>query len=286
MKNTKRYLSIFLALALSAPLFTGCDNGLDEYPSDASVPAPSDKFTTTVQFVSSLRDASLNWNDAPLADYLVHTLGDKNPWLTVLDRADGGNQLAATKAAWDSERWMTFAFNKMANKVGQGSMLYTGCWATPDTYISCASGVPSGKGCYVTEVKTKLNGMRTDKTDTGDVTGTTEVSFDVHFLTARFDTADQIAAFGGESGVLRSFYDKTMPLLMIGTVRGDLFATLESAAQSASGSYAFKVFRVADGSQYTIFMLTEERFWGLNGVEKTPLTGGGDAEVYDIRVMW
>ena len=31
MKNTKRYLSIFLALALAAPVFTGCDNGLYEY---------------------------------------------------------------------------------------------------------------------------------------------------------------------------------------------------------------------------------------------------------------
>lgn len=95
------------------------------------------------------------------------------------------------------------------------------------------------------------------------VTGTKDISFDVNFLTARFETADQIAAFGGGNGVLRSFYDQTMSLLMIGTVKNDLFAQLESAAQSASGSYALKVINVAAGSQYTIFMLTEERFWGL-----------------------
>ena len=38
MKNTKRYLSIFLALALAAPVFTGCDNGLDEYKSGETLP--------------------------------------------------------------------------------------------------------------------------------------------------------------------------------------------------------------------------------------------------------
>ena len=52
MKNAKKYLSALLALAVAAPTFTGCDNGLDEYPSDAQIPAPSDKFTTEIQFVS------------------------------------------------------------------------------------------------------------------------------------------------------------------------------------------------------------------------------------------
>ena len=97
-------------------------------------------------------------------------------------------------------------------------------------------------------------------------------------------TADQIAAFGGRNGILRSCYDRTMSLLMIGTVKNDLFAQLESAAKSAAGSYEFKVINVAAGSQYTIFMLTEERFWGLNGVEAKSLSNGVSA--YDISVMW
>ena len=163
-------------------------------------------------------------------------------------------------------------------------MLYLGPWGTLNTYITGATGVPSGSGCYVTEVKTKLAGVRSDKDEDGVVTGTKDISFDVNFLTARFETADQIAAFGGGNGVLRSFYDQTMSLLMIGTVKNDLFAQLESAAQSASGSYALKVINVAAGSQYTIFMLTEERFWGFNGVETKSLTGGISA--YNISVMW
>ena len=280
MKNMKTYISIFLSFAMAAPLFTGCDNGLDEYPSDAPIPAPSDKFTTNVQFVSLLSDASLG------TGYVVYlnALDDKNTWMTIADRVDDGNQSAVMKAAWDTERWMTFAFNKMANKKAEGSMLYMGSWGTLNTYITGAAGIPSGNGCYVTEVKTKLAGIRSEKGEDGEVTATKYISFDVNFLTARFETADQISAFGGKNGILRSCYDRNMSLLMIGTVKNDLFAQLESAAKSAAGSYEFKVFNVAAGSQYTIFMLTEERFWGSNGVETKSLTGGISA--YNISVMW
>ena len=280
MKNMKTYISIFLSFAMAAPLFTGCDNGLDEYPSDAPIPAPSDKFTTNVQFVSLLSDASLG---TEYVDYL-NALDDKNTWMTIADRVDDGNQSAVMKAAWDTERWMTFAFNKMANKKAEGSMLYMGSWGTLNTYITGAAGIPSGNGCYVTEVKTKLAGIRSEKGEDGEVTATKDISFDVNFLTARFETADQISAFGGKNGILRSCYDRNMSLLMIGTVKNDLFAQLELAAKSAAGSYEFKVFNVAAGSQYTIFMLTEERFWGFNGVETKSLTGGISA--YNISVMW
>ena len=280
MKNMKTYISIFLSFAMAAPLFTGCDNGLDEYPSDAPIPAPSDKFTTNVQFVSLLSDASLG---TEYVGYL-NALDDKNTWMTIADRVDDGNQSAVMKAAWDTERWMTFAFNKMANKKAEGSMLYMGSWGTLNTYITGAAGIPSGNGCYVTEVKTKLAGIRSEKGEDGEVTATKDISFDVNFLTARFETADQISAFGGKNGILRSCYDRNMSLLMIGTVKNDLFAQLESAAKSAAGSYEFKVFNVAAGSQYTIFMLTEERFWGFNGVETKSLTGGISA--YNISVMW
>ena len=276
----KTYISIFLSFAMAAPLFTGCDNGLDEYPSDAPIPAPSDKFTTNVQFVSLLSDASLG---TEYVDYL-NALDDKNTWMTIADRVDDGNQSAVMKAAWDTERWMTFAFNKMANKKAEGSMLYMGSWGTLNTYITGAAGIPSGNGCYVTEVKTKLAGIRSEKGEDGEVTATKDISFDVNFLTARFETADQISAFGGKNGILRSCYDRNMSLLMIGTVKNDLYAQLESAAKSAAGSYEFKVFNVAAGSQYTIFMLTEERFWGFNGVETKSLTGGISA--YNISVMW
>lgn len=282
MKNMKRYLSIFLAFVLAAPLMTGCDNDLDEYPSDAPVPAPSDKFTTTIQFVSSLSDASFSGNYNAFSDYLVKL--DESSWLTILDRADNVGVATAMQTAMDAKRWTAYAFNKMTGGVQQGSMLYLGGWQTVDTYVAGAKGIPTGNGSYVTRVNTKMSGVRTDKTEDGSVTGTTDVSFNVELLTARFDTADQIAAFGGKQGLLRACYDDEMSLLMIGTVKNELLGTLEAAALEAGNSYALKVIPVAEGTQYTIFMLTEERFWGLNGVEKTTLGNGIDA--YDITVMW
>lgn len=279
MKTAKRYLPVFLSLVMAAPLFTGCNNGLDEYPSDAPIPAPSDKFTTTVQFVSSLDGNAFGSDYTAFNDYLTG-LGDEKPWMTVLDRADNGNLPGALTGAFDATRWTAFAFNKIENRTSyQGSMLYF------NSCITGATGRPSGEGCYVTQVKTALNGVRTDKDENGEVTGQTDVSFDVDFLTARFETAEQLSAFGGKNGVLRAFYAESMPVLMIGTVKNDLLQQLKSAAESASGSYAFKVYEVAAGSQYTLFLLTEERFWGLmEPVNAQPLAG--NVKIYNIGVMW
>ena len=42
---------------------------------------------------------------------------------------------------------------------------------------------------------------------------------------------------------------------------------------------------MAAGSQYTLFLLTEERFWGLmEPVNAQPLAG--NVKVYNIGVMW
>ena len=276
----KRYLSILLALALAAPALTGCDNGLDEYPSDAPMPAPSDKFTTDIQFVSRLSDDALGSSEADYTalDGYIQGLGS-SAWLTILDRADNGNLPALLGTAFDNDKWTAFAFNRIADKTSyQGSLLYFNR-CLPDG----AQGIPSGNGCRVTAINATLQGTRTDKNDIGEVTGTASVSFDVDFLTARFDTAEQIAAFGGRHGVLRSFYDAHMPLLMIGTVKNDLVGTLRSAV-SIGTSYAIQVTEVAAGPQYTIFVLSEERFWGFHSVEHTALADG--IEAYDIQVMW
>lgn len=283
MKNVKKYLSTMLALALALPMFTGCNNGLDEYPSDAQIPAPSDKFTTDIQFVSRLSDAALCTSEEEcraVHDYIVTTLNGKNgSWLTILDRADNGKLSEMLGTAFDSYRWTTFAFNRIVDKTSyQGSMLYV------NQCLTESKGVPCGAGCYVTGLTTGMTGVRTDKNDLGEVTGTTAVSFDVNVVTARFDTADQIAAFGGSEGVLRSFYNDNMPFLMIGTVKNDLFGSLQGIGQSVGTSYGFNVFEVAKGTQYTIFLLTEERFWGLNDVQKETLADG--IESYAIKVMW
>ena len=282
MKIMKRYLSIIPSFALAAMLFTGCDNGLDEYPSDAPIPAPSEKFTTDIQFVSRLNDAALGAGDYTAFDgYVANTLGGKSgSWLTILDRADNGNVSALMQTALNTRQYTAFAFNRIVNKTSwQGSMLYFN-----DCLPLGAQGVPTSKGCYVTDIKTRMTGTRTDKNDAGEVTGEASVSFEVDFLTARFDTAEQIEASGGRRGVLRSFYDANMPMLMVGTVKNDLLGALQTAAGSIGSNYAVKVWPVAEGSQYTLFMLSEERFWGFHSVQKKALSGGLDA--YAIKVMW
>ncbi|MDE5815835.1 MAG: hypothetical protein K2H42_06085 [Alistipes sp.] len=280
MKTMKKQLSIFLSIALLAPFCTGCDNGLDEYPSDTQITPPSDKFTTHIQFVSHLDDRTVSAEDyVAFDDYVSDTLDD-DAWLTLLDRADNGNLSAMMQTALNVRRWTAFAFNRVASSTSwQGSMLY---------FNSClhsgAKGVPSGDGTYVTSITVPMQGVRTDKNEAGEVEGTASVSFDVNFLTARFDTAEQIAAFGGRRGVLRQLYDASVALLMVGTVRNDLFAQLQSAAQSASGNNPLEVTEVVKGTDYTIFTLSEKRFWGFNVFEKQTLASGIDA--YDICVMW
>lgn len=264
MKNTKRYLSIFLALALAAPVFTGCDNDLEEYKSGETIAPPSDKFKAQIQFVTRLTDGALAGNDADytaIDNYMVTTLeGRGKSWLTVLDRADGANLPKTMQTALNTKRWTAFAFNRIVNKTSyQGSMLYFNA-PPPNT-----SFAPT------------LNGTRSDKDEDSNVTGTTDVSFTVSFNTARFENSDQLNAFGGKNGVLSGLHYKKQNLLMVGTVKNDLFGALQSAA--ANTNERIQVYEVAKGPAYTLFMLADSRFWGFTDVKATSLGNG-------INVMW
>lgn len=281
MKNTKRYLSIFLALALAAPVFTGCDNDLEEYKSGETIAPPSDKFKAQIQFVTRLTDGALAGNDADytaIDNYMVTTLeGRGKSWLTVLDRADGANLPETMQTALNTKRWTAFAFNRIVNKTSyQGSMLY---FNAPTTEVK---GTPCGSGCFITSFAPTLNGTRSDKDEDGNVTGTTDVSFTVSFNTARFENSDQINAFGGKNGVLSALHYKKQNLLMVGTVKNDLFGALQSAA--ANTNERIQVYEVAKGAAYTLFMLADSRFWGFTDVKATSL--GNGIEAYGINVMW
>ena len=126
----------------------------------------------------------------------------------------------------------------------------------------------------------RADGIFTD--ENGTVTGTVDIAYDINFRTVRFETNEQINAFGGENGVMNTLKRENMNMLMIGTVKNDLLGALESAVQNTDGS--FKVYNVASGSAYTIFMLAEERFWGFTDV--APISVGNGIEAYTINVMW
>ena len=114
------------------------------------------------------------------------------------------------------------------------------------------------------------------------MTGTVDIAYDINFRTVRFETNEQINAFGGENGVMNTLKRENMNMLMIGTVKNVLLGALESAVQITDGSC--KVYNVASGSAYTIFMLAEERFWGFTDVSSASV--GNGIEAYTINVMW
>ena len=98
----------------------------------------------------------------------------------------------------------------------------------------------------------------------------------------RFETNEQIGAFGGENGTMNKLKRENMNMLMIGTVKNDLYGSLESAVKGTDAS--FNVYNIATGSAYTIFMLAQERFWDFTSVSSTSV--GNGIEAYAINVMW
>lgn len=264
--------------AVAAPMFTACDNGLEDYSEKMSFSMPSDKFNAKIQYVTRLTDGKLGASDADFTainDYMVTTLqGKTKSWLTILDRADG-SQSKLMQTALNTKRWTALAFNRIKNKTAyEGSMLF---------YNDCVMDVPGnacGAGCYVTGLKPKMAGTRTDKDEAGNIKGVTNIAFNIPFYTARFETQEQVAAFGGD--VLRQMRYKNMNFLMVGTVKNELFDALQGAATGVAGNYV--VARVKQGAAYSIFMLAEDRFWGFTEATSLPLGNGIDA--YEINVMW
>lgn len=280
MKNIGKYFAAVIALALVIPLFSGCDD-LDEYTLGSVSAAPSDKFNATIQFVSRLGDGVLITGEADytaIDNYMVTTLKKReNAWLTVLDRTDNSGLSNVAALSLNTYRWTMSSFYGLKGKtVFEGGTLYFNQPFRQSKAVSC------GKGCYVTGFSPLMEGTRTDVDENGAVTGTADVSFNINFRTVRFNSGDQINAFGGENGVMNTLKRENMNMLLIGTVKNDLYGALESAVAGTDAS--FKLYRIATGSSYSLFMLAEMRFWGYTGMNQRALGNGLDA--YEINVMW
>lgn len=280
MKNIGKYFAAALALILVIPLFTGCDD-LDEYTLGSVSATPSDKFNATIQFVSRLSDGALMTGDADLKavnDYLVSTLKKRDEaWLTVLDRTDNTGLGKVAALSLNTYRWTIPAFYGLSSRTAfEGGTLYFNQPIRQSKAMAC------GRNCYVTGFSPLMEGMRTDKDESGAVTGTEDVAFNINFRTVRFASGDQINAFGGETGVMNTLKRENMNMLLIGTVKNELVGALESAVAGTDPS--FKVYRIAQGGAYTLFMLAEMRFWGYTGMNQRSLGSGIDA--YEINIMW
>ena len=280
MKKIQKYMMALLSLGVVAAGVVGCSDD-DEYTLKSVSAKPSDKFNAKIQFVSRLTDAPLITSDADyqaLKGYMVNTLNKREKsWLTVLDRTDNSRLSDVMQLSVDTYRWTASAFNKLGGKtVFEGSTLF---FNEPTRLVR---SVEAGAGSRVASFSPLMKGTRTDRGEDGEGGATVDISFNINFYTVRFDAADQLSAFGGEEGVMNRLKRENMNLLMIGTVKNDLFGTLEQTVGATDSS--FKVYKVAAGSEYSVFMLAEERFWGFTGVDTESL--GNGIEAYSINVMW
>ncbi len=276
MKLYKKYF-LSLSLLFVIPTLVCCSDD-DKYSFESQNAWPSEKFSATIQFVSRLENKPLFSSDADFTavkDYALKTLKGKS-WLTILDRSDRSGVVNVSKIASEGLRMMGFALNSVSstNDV-QGSCMF---FNQPAHSIL---GVPCGKNCYVTSLSPEMEGFRSDAT--GEGLTKVPVSFNINFRTVRFDAQDQIDAFGGSEGVMNSLKRSGgMNMLVIGTVKNSLVDAL--TAKVAEADPSFVVSKVAEGAEYSIFMLAEQHFWAFKSVETEALANGINS--YEISVMW
>lgn len=275
----KKYSTIYILFLFAIGLLISCNSEDDLLTGvNASV---SDKFETKVQFISNLKDATLtnSSSDVNLINtYISNNIkNESNYWLTILDRADNSSLSQIMTIPMEHNKWSSFAMNRMKNKTSyEGSILI---YNDPSRLVNSNS---LGGYSFVTGLSPKMKGVRTDKDENGAELEKVDISFNANFYTVRFENESQIVSFGGEMGVMNTIKRENMNLLLIGTVKNNLFKTLQEKVSETDGT--FKTTSIIEGSEYTIFMLNEERFWGFRDVKTTSISS--DITAYEISLMW
>ncbi len=266
MKKIRLILSS--VLVASAALVTFSCSGSGNDPDNPDKPA-----TTTsagiLPFITRLSDGTLMTSDADFTAVDNYIGGLKNVGFIFLDRADGAGVSYVHKLTYKRNIWSYFAAGKQAGETFQGGY---GIFYKPTRAISSHA---SGSGAYMSGVASSLTGVITRPDGSQKV-----VDVDMKFYAARFDTQAQVSAFG--SSTFNAVKNENKNFVAIGTVKNDLFASLQEAVKAADSAY--NVLEVEKGSAYTIYMIAGTRYWGLNGVEKKSVGNGIDS--YEINLMW
>lgn len=262
-------------IASLAVLVVSCGKEGPDGPDGPS--GPTTKSEAIIPFVSRLSDATLfsSASDADAVNTYVSSLS--NPSIVYLDRVDNSGVARAQEIVLDNVKsWSAFAMTKVSGNNFQGG--FTMYFGQPTRFVKTHN---SGSA-YVSGVAASLNGAIKQISEDGTVTSSRDVSFDVRYYTARFETEEQINAFGGASGLFEAIKAESRNFLALGTVKNDLFSKLEAAVDSQDSSY--KVTEVAKGSGYTVFLLAGKRYWGLNEAVKKTVASGIDA--YEVSIHW
>lgn len=257
-------------LLASAALMTFSCSGSSNEPDK---PGPKPNSTTSagiLPFITRLSDGVLMTSEADFNAVDSYIGGLKDVGFIFLDRADGAGVSYVHKMTYKRNIWSFFAVGKQAGETFQGG--YGIYYKNPSRTLKSHQ---SGIGAYMTGVPAPLTGVITRADGTKKV-----VDVDMKFYTARFETESQVNAFG--SSTFTAVRNENKNFIAIGTVKNDLFASLQNAVKTADSAYS--VTEVAKGSAYTIYMIAGARYWGLNGVEKKSVASGIDS--YEINLMW
>ncbi len=274
----KRYY-IGTAIAAALVFFAGCS----EKPEDeGKTPAgPSNRSVAEIQYVSRLADATLISSEADfdaINNYMVNTLkGKEKASLTILDRMDGASVPKMMQLSVNTFRWNTYALNNVTSaSASEGSAIY---FNEPSASVTSHK---AGSGAWLCGFCPSVAGVFQKLDGEGNITSSNNVSSDVNFYTVRLSTEEQIAGFGGASGAMNTVKAQYKNMLVLGTVKTDLFGKLQSAVTAADAAY--KATEIVRGTGYTLFMVSAERYWSYYDVEETQLAGG--IKAYAVHVGW
>ncbi|MCM1503466.1 MAG: hypothetical protein NC115_12510 [Bacteroidales bacterium] len=274
----RRYY-IYTVLVSAVGILGGCS----EKPGNDDVPpqGPSSRSVAEIQYVSRLTDGTLIASEADFSsinDYMVNTLeGKEKASLTVLDRMDGVSVARMMQLSVNTYRWTAYALNNVTSaSASEGSAVYF------NEPASSIMSYKSGDGAWLCGFTPSVAGAFQKLDAEGNVTSSNNVNSDVNFYTVRLSTEEQISGFGGVSGAMNTVKTSHRNMIVIGTVKNSLFSKLQSAVASVDSAY--KAIEIVKGTDYTLFMVSADRYWNYYDVQETQLNGG--IKAYAVHVGW
>ncbi len=265
-------------LTVSAVLsFAGCSE--KENGGGGGYDGPSVQTSAKIHLVSRLSDETLFSSDADVdavSEYVNTELNSDRTTVAFLDRTDVSGVADAEQILLDVRKWSSFIplgqsgqedFDVTTFVFNEPAELVTAYDITSDSYVS---------GRTVT-----LSGTLTNYNDKGEVTNVNDnITSTVPLSYCRIDSQEQITALASET--LAEMFNASQTFVVIGTVKNELLAELQSAVSSSNSRCA--VTEVKAGTDYTIFMLYTTRYWGYNGVTETSVASGITA--YSVDIAW
>lgn len=227
---------------------------------------PTNGTSAKIKFVSTLSDASLlsSSNKDVISSYVEDELSDGKT-IVLLDRTDQAGVSYAAEIMKTTEKFSAFVVHSQngTDDFDVSTLVFN----SPADKIT---GYPITSDCYTVGLSVNLVG-----TFKGN-----EVKVAVPFHYCQINSQEQVTAFASET--FSKLYAVGQNFFVLGTVKNELFAGLQSTITSVDSKYT--VTEVKAGPDYTIFLLFATRYWGYNGVEETSVAG--DVTAYAVDFAW